>query len=126
MPQFNRDNVKELKKFLYNSYVHDAIIDRIEYETKEGILKIQLVNPLYNIRYNISFLKIDIVMGTKGNAFGSRETILALVVEDDYSYLQNYLSEQYKYDNDSLYLVFQMFSGDELHIVAKDMMLETA
>ena len=33
---------------------------------------------------------------------------------------------EYKYDNDSLYLVFQMFSGDELHIVAKDMIFETA
>ena len=70
------------------------------------------------------FLNIDITLAIKGNEHGSRETILSLTVEDDFSYLQNYIPNRCEGVEDSLYLLFQMFSGDELHIVSKEVIAE--
>lgn len=56
---------------------------------------------------------------------GDRTTVLSLTVEEDFSYLQNHqLLKQCKYTKDDLYFLVQMFSGDELHIVSKEVIAE--
>ena len=49
-----------------------------------------------------------------------RKKLMQLTAEEDASYLQTYLSTCSEYPEGALYLLFQMLSGDELHIVAKE------
>ena len=124
MPRYNKNNIKELKDFLYNSYVHDAKLDNIKYDCREDNIKIELFNPIFNVKIALTFLEIGIAFTIKGEWSGNSETIVSLTAEEDFSCLQNYLLKNNKCMEDSLYLLFQMFSGDELHIVSKEVIIE--
>lgn len=124
MPRFNKNNIKELKELLYNTYVHDAKLENVGYECGKDSIKVGLFHSFFNVKIDLTFHNIDIVFAVKGNWSGSRETILSLTVEEDFSYLQNYIPKHSEGFEDSLYLLFQMFSGDELHIVSKEVTVE--
>lgn len=124
MPRFKKENIKNLKDFLYNSNFHDAELKNIEYECREDCIKIELVNPIFDVRINFKFLNIGGVFAHRGKMCGSRETIISLTAEEDFSYLQNYIPSYNEGIADSLYLLFQMFSGDELHIIAEEVIVE--
>ena len=121
---FDKSKTQELKEFLYNSYNHDAKLENINYEGRGDGIKIELFNPIFDVKIDLTFLNIEIVFAVKGDWIGSRETVLSLTVEEDFSYLQHFLLKRSEYMEDSLYLLFQMFSGDELHIVAKEVIVE--
>ena len=95
-----------------------------KYDCREDSIKIELYNPISDVRMNLTFLNIAIALKIKGEWSGNCETIISLTVEEDFSYLQNYLLKHSEYMEDSLYLLFQMFSGDELHIVSKEVIVE--
>jgi len=125
MPRYNKNSVKELKAFLYNSYIHDANLENFEYNCKEDHIKIKLVNPIFGVQIDLIFLNIGLALVTKGDWPGDRTTVLSLNMEEDFSYLQNHqLLKQSKYTKDDLYFLVQMFSGDELHIVSKEVIAE--
>ena len=124
MPRYNKNNTKELKEFLCNSYVHDAKLENVKYDCREDNIKIELFNPISDIKIDLTFLNIEIALAIKGEWSGNRDTIISLTVEEDFSYLQNYLLKHSEYMEDSLYLLFQMFSGDEVHIVSKEVIAE--
>lgn len=124
MPRYKKNNTKELKEFLYNSYVHDAKLENVKYDCREDSIKIELFNPISNVKIDLIFLNIGIALTIKGEWSGDRATIISLTVEEDFSYLHNYLLEHSEYMEDSLYLLFQMFSGDELHIISKEVIVE--
>lgn len=83
----------------------------------------ELFHPIYQFRAELSFYRLELVFAKKGKEYGSRETVLSLTAEDDCSYLQKVLPGC-EAPKDGLYLVFQMFSGGELHIVAKEVSAE--
>lgn len=125
MMKFDRDNVIELKDFLYNSCVHDAKIENVGYQCGKNEIQIELFNPIFNVKMTMVFQNVEIVLAVKGKSYGDSQTIISLTVEEDFSYLKTYLQ---KYSEDvefSLYLLFQMFSGNELHIVSKEVFVET-
>lgn len=124
MPRYNKNSTKELKEIIYNSCVHDAKLESVRYECGEDLIKIELFNSIFNVKIDLTFRNIGIVLAIKGEAYGSRETIISLTAEEDFSYLQNYLPKHSEGFEDSLYLLFQMLSGDELHIVAKEVIVE--
>lgn len=124
MPKFNKSNIHELKNFLYNSCVHDAKLENFEYKPGKDIVKIELFNPIYNIKTILIFQNIEIALAIKGKEYGSSETIISLTVEESTSYLPLHLSKHNKYNEAFLYLLFQMFSGDELHIISKEVVIE--
>ena len=124
MPIFKKKDKKELKELLYNSYIHDAKFESIKYECESSSLKIRAINPIFNVKIDLIFRNIIIAFTTRGNEFGSNETILSLTAEDDFSYLQNYIQKYNESSEDFLYLLFQMFSGDELHIVSEEVIVE--
>lgn len=125
MPRYNKNSVKELKALLCNSYIHDANLENVEYNCKEDRIKIKLVNPIFGVQIDLIFLNIGLALVTKGDWPGDRTTVLSLTVEEDLSYLQNHqLLKQCKYTKDDLYYLVQMFSGDELHIVSKEVIAE--
>lgn len=127
MPKFDKHRIKELKELLFNSYAgntHDAIIESFQYEYGEGRLKVETFHPFYRVRLSFTFHDIEILLATKGYWHGSRETILGLTVSEDLSYLQNCLPRCREDIEDSLYFMFQTFSGNELHIVCREVSIE--
>ena len=124
MLRYDKNNVEELKVFLYNSYVHDAKIENVIFNCREDKIEIELFNPISNVNMHFTFLDIAIVLKIQGEWAGSPETIISLTVEDDCSYLQKYLRKHCCHTEEALYLLFQMFSGDELHIVSKEVFIE--
>lgn len=125
MPTYDKNNINELREILFNSYVHDAELENVEYNYKQGSIKIILYNPIFNAKMDLTFNDIVTALAIKGGWNGSRETIISLTAEEDFSYLQNYLHNYGEFIEDSLYLLFQMLSGDELHIVSKKVVVET-
>ena len=92
MPRFDKSKIEELKEYLYNSSIHDAILENLRYEQGEESLKIETFNPNFNVKINFTFYDVRVALATRGNDFGSRETIISLTVED-FSYLLNYIQK---------------------------------
>lgn len=126
MPKFDKKKQKRLKEFLYNKYIHDAKLENLMYKYGEDSIKIELCNPIFNVKIDFIFYGVELVLAIKGKECGNRETIISLTVEDDFSYLHNYIPKQNESIENHLYLVFQMFSGDELHIATKEVTVETS
>ena len=124
MPRFDKCHIKELQEILYFSHIHDAKLESVRYERREDRRIVETFNPIFNIGLNLTFRDVGIALAINGNELGSRETIISLTVEEDYSYLQKYIQQYSKNLENSLYLLFQMFSGDELHIVFKEVNVE--
>ena len=124
MPRFNKYNVKDLKEVIYNSYIHDAKLESIRYESEKNCLIVETVNLFFGSRINLTFCNVGSLLAIRGNDFGSRETIISLTVEDDFSIFQKNIPKYGDSTSNSLYLLFQMFSGDELHIVSREVIIE--
>ena len=121
---FSKKNIRTLKDFIYYGYSHDAVLESFTYNGNGETAKIEFFNPIYKIKTTMIFSDIEVVLMTKGDWGGERETIISLSAKDDFSYLQAYLPKCNAYSEDSLYLLFQTVSGDELHIVAKEVMID--
>ena len=124
MPQFDRFQIEDLKDYLYHSGVHDAKIKTLKYDRERRNLTVEAVNPIHNVRIRMAFKEIKVILSNSGNELGCRETILSLSVEEDYSYFQNCAQVCGDCFDNSLYLLFQMFSGDELHIISEKVFIE--
>ena len=124
MLEFDKSQIEALKEYLYYSYVHDANIETISYDRGKKIFEIRIFNPIYKSKINLIFEGVKIILSISGNELGNYNTILSLTAEEDFSYIQNCTKIYGDYFVDSLYLLFQMFSGDELHIVAKNVFVE--
>ena len=124
MARFNKNNEKELKEFLYNNYIHDSKLEKFYYDCNEDSIQIELWNPIFGGQINLAFFNISIVLARKGDWIGDRTTILSLTVEEDFSQLQNSNLDNNEYKENSLYLMFQTFSGAELHIVSKEVLVD--
>lgn len=125
MPSFNKNESQKLKEFLYNSCFHDANIESIRYDCKKKELSIEAFNPIFDIRIKFVFSDVKLSFSIKGDCDEARETILSLTLEEDFSYLYKYFhKKEEEYTEDVLYLLFQMFSGDELHILSEKVTVE--
>ena len=124
MLAFEKSNANLLKELLYRSYVHDAKLESIRYDSEDKCIKIALTNSTFGVAYDLTFKNVEIALAIKGKEYGSSETLVSLTVEKDFSYLQVYIPKCGAFAQDSLYLLFQMFSGDELHIVAQEVLIE--
>lgn len=124
MPKFDRSQIETLKKYLYHSYIHDAKIETMSYDRKKKNLTIRTVNEIHRNRINLTFEEVKVVLSISGNESGNYGTIISLTAEEDYSYVQNCTKVCGNCLFESVYLLFQMFCGDELHIVAKNVFIE--
>ena len=126
MPRFGKKQIKELQEFLYHSYIHDAKLERISYNYRKKELMIETLNTIFDVAQTFIFSDVNDVLAVKGDDIGSSEVIISLAVEDDCLHEQNRI----KYSNiildNLIYLVFQMFSGDEIHIIAGEVNVEIA
>jgi len=124
MIKFNKNKMPALRDFLYHSNVHDANLETIVYKSDEYRITIQLVNSFCNIKYDFTFCNIKLFLSIKGNEYGSQKSVLSMTAEDDFSYLKKYMQNFIDDSDDYVYTVIQMFSGDELHIISKEIIVE--
>lgn len=124
MYAFDKSNSNQLKELLYRSYVHDARLESIRYDSKDKCIKIALSNSSFDVSYKLIFQNVEIALAIKGEEYGSSEALVSLTVEKDFSYLQTYIPQCSKCTKNSLYVLLQMFSGDELHVVAQKVLIE--
>lgn len=124
MYRFDKLHVKELQEFLFFTPIHDARIKEVKYERDINRLLIRALNTTYDSEIAFIFLDVNIVLAIKGNDPGSRETIISLTIEEDFSCFENCFFYSDGMQNNSLYCVFQMFSGDEIHIVSREINIE--
>lgn len=72
-----------------------------------------------------SFRGVSAIMNFEGSEYGSNHTVWYLTIEEEYAFLEEYM-ERYKIEKDDvLYLCFGMFSGGEMHILAKEVFYES-
>jgi len=124
MTSFDKSKVEQIEALLYNSYIHDANLESISYDSESESLVIEAFNSIFNQKFQVTFRELKVTFSIKGKDFGSSKTINSLSVEKDFSYLHNYLQFDEEYEQNTLYILFQMFSGDELHILCKEIIIE--
>lgn len=124
MPQYNKGNINELHKILYNSDVHDAKIENIQYSCEDDSIIVLLHNSIFDVDISFKFFNVGLALTIKGEWPGNRDTILSLTAENDASCLQSFLIKHDIRVEESLYMMFQMLSGGELHIISKEVNIE--
>lgn len=125
MARFNRKDFDELKACVYNSYFHDAEIESVQYTTTSTDLAVNAVNKFFGVKITITFHNVELAFAVQGNDFGCSKTIYSLSVEDDFAALKKYINKLDVNLNDFIYLLFETFSFSELHVVAKEVTIET-
>ena len=53
MLRFNKSDLKELKAFLYSNYCHDANLENVQYDYKKDSIKVDLLNPIFDVKIGI-------------------------------------------------------------------------
>lgn len=125
MPAFYRNQVNTLIDYLYYSHIHDARIKNFQYDFLNRTAIIETHNPIFNIKIKLTFNEVKELILVAGNEVGSCDTILSLTVEDECSPFPNGIYMRVRDIDNLIYLVFQMFSGDELHIISKGVCIES-
>ena len=81
---FDKSNANLLKELLYRSYVHDAKLESIRYDSEDKCIKIALTNSTFGVAYDLTFKNVEIALAIKGKEYGSSETLVSLTVEKDF------------------------------------------
>lgn len=125
MQHFKAEKNKELKDYLRDPCFHDATLKTIKYDYLSNYLEVEAVNPFLSCQLKFLFGGIETVFATKGNwLYGNSKEINSLTIEDSFSYLQKYIPQYDRTIDEFLYLSFQMFSEDEIHVVCKEVTVE--
>lgn len=114
--RFNYTQQKELRDFLYRDDIHDAFFRKITYNAEKKELCIELR------KISIIFLGIKKMVFKNDNRWGTNETISSLTIEDCYDTLC--LEDQVLDPQKHIYSLFQLFSGNEIHILSEEIAFE--
>ena len=123
MENFNKQNVENLKTFLFSSYVHDSKIEFVLYSRNSMTLKIK--NEHYKVEYVFVFSTMEGAVFQKGNEDRCVDTIYSLTVEDNFAPLFTVLPMATKTKDGLLYVLVEMLSGNQLHIIFNDVRIST-
>ena len=66
MLAFDKSNANLLKELLYRSYVHDAKLETIRYDSEDKCIKIALTNSTFGVAYDLTFKNVEIALAIKG------------------------------------------------------------
>ena len=59
MPRFDKNNIGELKEFIYKSCPHDATVENVKCSCKGNSIEIELYNTFFNVGMNLIFRNGD-------------------------------------------------------------------
>lgn len=124
MYQFSFVEKEELKKCLYFSSIHDSIIEKVQYDHCKDALTLSISNPIDKAYYQMTFAGIKIMLFINGYEWGNDNSNSSLTVEENYDSIEVLCKPSMKSSDEYLYLVFQMFSGNELHILSGQLAIE--
>lgn len=120
MKVYNIDNKRELTEYLSSIPVHDAYFKTISYNKPEKKFSIELYNDITDTRIKIVFSQVKFLFSIDSDRWGVNESISSLTLESDFSQFIK-IFEQYKIKvTNELYFLFQMFSGNEIYIICKE------
>ena len=122
MPMFNSSNIELLKQYIYYSNIHDSKVEVLLYNMNEKSLTIKAVNSIFGEKIDFIFDEVKSILFLSNNEQVDHETIISLTVEEDYSLFKFFKNEYYV--SKPVYLLFQMLSGDELHIISENVYIE--
>ncbi len=124
MKYFTNRDKSELKDYLYYGHAHDATIETIEYifkdEYNKDRLNINTINTYDKIRVRYIIKDLESVFTIKKHELEDNDVILGVYVEDNISNLNDYYKNYDLKCDEYLYLVIQMKSFDELHIICRE------
>lgn len=123
MAEFEKEQIEALSDFLYNSHIHDALLENFQYDRAAGILKVRAVNRIDGLYLDMTFYDVIMLLSVRG-IYGNRttdcRTILSLGIEQVYPQIaEDCLKKHGKDSSNMLYMLFQMFSEDEIHVLFK-------
>lgn len=124
MQKFNKFCIDRFKEFVYQSNIHDSIIKGVDYNREKRILSINVVNYALDSQIYLKFYGVKSILLLNGDIIGSTDTILSFTVEENYNFLQNENDVEEKCVDDSICVMFQMFSGDEIYIAFTDVTVD--
>lgn len=125
MLKFDKTCEGALKKFIYESHIHDAMLKDLQYDSIHKTVSMQIINLIHNSKMSLHFLDVEIFLRISGSEWGDKNTILSLTIEDDCSQIKDCERLGKKVTNDSIYFLFQMFSGDELHVISREVFIKS-
>lgn len=124
MKQFDKNKIEELKDYLYHSESHDAVLKNSQYDKNHKTLYIDIFNPIFNVEIHFVFCDVKVLSLINCKTLGNSESVYSLSVEEDYSYLKSCFHINDNELDNALYLLFEMFSGQQLHIVFKEVLID--
>lgn len=120
--RFDVSQKEQISLFFKELPTHDAKFSKVEYLPSKKELCIWLMSLNNSYFLKLVFYQTRFLISTGFDLWGTNDTILALVLEDNFEILSS-LAKQISSHNinmhDSLYFVFQSFSGNEIHIICE-------
>lgn len=120
MQRFEKCHEMDLRDYLFwHSCGQDDEVGSVTYDFHTGALQVELFHPSAYVKADLRFLDVILFHGVMGAAPHSDETVLSLTVESDTAALGVQPDAER-----ALYLVFQMSSGAEWHILSRTLEIE--
>lgn len=124
MHRFRFAQEKELKEYIYFSSIHDSEIKDIQYDICKSALTLMISNPIDKVSCRMTFAGIKRMFFLNENRWGDDNSVSSLTLEEDHTPIEAFGEPETERDEKSLYFVFQMFSGNELHILTDELLVE--
>lgn len=124
MQQFDLANKEKFKKWLYFSSIHDSEIENVQYDSCKSTLVLKISNAIDKVHFQMTFVGVKKLLFINEDRWGDDQSVSSLTVEDDYTPISALNGPSPVSDEKNLYLVFQMFSGNELHILVEKLLIE--
>lgn len=124
MPCFHRLETEQTISFLRASSIHDSRFEKIQIDNERRFLKTTTFNPIDKVKMEMVFSDVILLLSINDNKWGEDASIIDLTINEDYSFAENLLPEQHALKNDYFHFVFQMFSGNEIHILSSELVVK--
>lgn len=108
-----------MRDYLYKSAVHDSHFKDIVYDPLQHIVKVVLFNPILGKTITINFLKVKLLLSISDNKWGADQSISSLTLESIEQASVTFPMVNKRDLERNVYLLFQLFSGNEIHIIAE-------
>ncbi len=113
---FDKSQQNALRSYLNNCYIHDADICSFQHNKDNNTLSIRMENSLFNQDITIILSEVKLFYTASEPISNSRDSVFSLTVEDEKT-ADVWNREDNK--NMCIYLLIQMLSGLEIHILAQ-------
>lgn len=127
MTSFSYDNKDSLVRFLSCiETIHDGKIVQIGSDIRSKEWTVVIENEYTSSSIRILFKDVTVFISIGISKWGNDYSISSLTLEEPEETLMHMIEPEMIDINKSLYLVFQLFSGDEIHVICQNVCLITA